>query len=139
MKTTTRAEISKKNKYWIPKPRYYELKYFCLQYPSWKQAYAALDSLSKRPADLAVFSKTNVCSDPTSKCVESRIYFYERICMIETACKSTDNGLADYILKGVTEGISYEQLKIKYNIPCCRDTYYKLYRKFFWLLHGLRD
>ena len=44
-----RSEISKKNPYWIPKHRYFELKHFCLQYPDWKIEYAALlgvDSLS---------------------------------------------------------------------------------------------
>ena len=44
-----RSEISKKNPYWIPKHRYFELKHFCLQYPDWKNEYAALlgvDSLS---------------------------------------------------------------------------------------------
>lgn len=37
MATVIRAEISRKNKYWINKHRYYELKHFCLQYPIWKQ------------------------------------------------------------------------------------------------------
>lgn len=44
MGTTIRPEISKKNRYWIDKHRYYELKYFCLQYPTWKKAHSSLDS-----------------------------------------------------------------------------------------------
>ena len=39
MSTVIRPEISKKNLYWIPKHRYYELKHFCLQYPEWKKNY----------------------------------------------------------------------------------------------------
>lgn len=29
-----RAEVSENNPYWIEKHRYYELKHFCLQYPT---------------------------------------------------------------------------------------------------------
>ena len=32
-----RAEVSENNPYWIEKHRYYELKHFCLQYPTWKR------------------------------------------------------------------------------------------------------
>ena len=37
MATVLRSELSPKNKYYIDKHRYYELKHFCLQYPEWKQ------------------------------------------------------------------------------------------------------
>lgn len=46
MGTTIRPEISKKNRYWIDKHRYYELKHFCLQYPTWKKAYLSLDNVT---------------------------------------------------------------------------------------------
>ena len=42
MGTNIRPEISKKNQYWISKPRYYELRHFCLQYPNWRKAYSEL-------------------------------------------------------------------------------------------------
>ena len=45
----------------------------------------------------------------------------------------------EYILKGVTEGWSYDILKARSNIPCCKDVYYNLYRRFFWLLNKARD
>lgn len=34
MGTVIRPEISVKNRYWLPKHRYYELYHFCLQYHS---------------------------------------------------------------------------------------------------------
>ena len=49
MGTTIRPELSEKNPYWIERHRYYELKHFCLQYPIWKKAYAALDGFSGLP------------------------------------------------------------------------------------------
>ena len=79
MGTTIRPELSEKNPYWIERHRYYELKHFCLQYPIWKKAYAALDGLSRRPSDLEVFSKKGEISDPTVRCVEARSYYIERM------------------------------------------------------------
>ena len=52
MGTTLRAELSEKNPYWIEKHRYYELKHFCLQYPIWKKAYAALDGTNTKTMNL---------------------------------------------------------------------------------------
>ena len=46
MGTKIRPELSKKNKYWIPRHRYYELKHFCLQYPEWKEQYTNLSSVT---------------------------------------------------------------------------------------------
>lgn len=34
MANDIRPEVSQKNPYWIGKHRYYELKHFCLQYPT---------------------------------------------------------------------------------------------------------
>ena len=59
--------------------------------------------------------------------------------MIEQTAIATDEELYSYILKGVTEGISYDHLKARLEIPCCKDTYYDLYRRFFWLLSKERQ
>ena len=46
MATVLRPELSSKNKYYIDKHRYYELKHFCLQYTEWKKSYSAFDDTS---------------------------------------------------------------------------------------------
>ena len=99
-----RPELSKKNKYYISKHRYYELKHLCLQYTMFKK---------ENPED-------------------------NRARIIEQAAKETNNELSDYILLGVTVGYSYNILRVRYSIPCCQETYYNLYRKFFWLLDQAR-
>ena len=137
MSTTIRPELSDKNQYWIEKHRYYELKHCCLQYPIWRKAYAVLDGLSQRPTELAIFSNTH--SDPTAKCVEAREFYFDRMKLVEQTTIATDGVLYSYILKAVTEGVSYEHLKARLEIPCCRDTYYDLYRRFFWLLNKGRQ
>ena len=137
MATMIRPEVSVKNRYWIDKHRYYELKHFCLQYHIWKRTYAALTEL--RPvSNLEKIPSGNTVSDPTAKQALRRAYYSDRIDMIESAAYDADNILGEYILRGVTEGLSYTYLKSKLGIPCSRDTYYDRYRKFFWLLDGAR-
>jgi hypothetical protein len=134
MSTVLRAELSESNPYWIEKHRYYELKHFCLQYPIWKKAYISLDGLPSHRTEMAMFVATNVLGDPTAKCAVAKAYYSERIAMVEKIAKETDQFLGSYVLQGVTEGVSYDILKARLEIPCCKDTYYDLYRRFFWLL-----
>lgn len=138
MSTTIRPELSERNKYWIERHRYYELKHFCLQYPIWKKARAGLDSFSKCPIN-TVTSHTNKISSPVEKCAEARLFYINRIDMLDKVASETDLVMRNYILKAVTEGISYEHLKARINIPCCKDNYYELYRRFFWLLDKERQ
>lgn len=133
MGTTIRPEISKKNRYWIDKHRYYELKHFCLQYPTWKKAHSSLDSMVRFAYDAAGSSRTNKIQRPVEDTVIAREYYAERMSIVEATAKETDEDLWKYILKAVTEGLSYECLRAQTNIPCCKDTYYDLYRRFFWL------
>lgn len=138
MSTKIRPEVSRNNEYWIERHRYYELKHFCLQYPIWKKIYISLDGLSSHFISDPLI-KTNEPGNPTEKCVMERNYYFDRMNLVEQAATEADPMLADYILKGVTEGVSYEFLKLRYSIPCCKDTYYKVYRRFFWLLSKARE
>lgn len=139
MSTLVRPELSTKSRYWIEKHRYYELKHFCLQYPIWKKAHAALDSMSRANLEQNRISKTNLICDPTVKCAEARLFYAERMSMIEKIAKEADPGLSTYILTAVTEGISYDCLRTRLGMPCCKGSYYNLYRRFFWLLNRERQ
>ena len=135
MGTRIRAELSEKNKYWISRHRYYELKHFCLQYPYWRRTYAALDDLTiYYPQYLERISSTNIPGDPTAKWGMARAYYSERIELVERIAAETDKALSYYILKAVTEDLSYNYLNSKLDMPCGKDMYYDRYRKFFWLL-----
>ena len=137
MATNIRPEVSVKNRYWIDKHRYYELKHFCMQYHIWKRTYAALSEY--RPASTFELVMSSTISDPTAKQAVRKAYYTERIAMVEEAAYEADEILGEYILRGVTEGLSYTYLKSKLGIPCSRDTYYDRYRKFFWLLDNARN
>ena len=139
MATLIRPEISRKNKYWIDKHRHYELKHFCLQYPKWKKAYADLIDLSISLSNTDGVRSGSIIGNPTERCAMERAYYAERIKMVERAAIDADEYLWKYILRAVTEGLSYTYLQTQLDIPCSRDTYYDRYRRFFWLLNEARD
>jgi hypothetical protein len=138
MATLIRAEISRKNRYWISKHRHYELKHFCLQYPEWKKACTikagrsaclttATTSLKNHKLLYSPISNNSMLSSYT-----------ELVELIEQTAKEADQYLYEYILKGVTERRSYTYLKAMLGMPCGKDMYYDRYRKFFWLLSNAR-
>ena len=138
MSTVIRADISAKNPYWISRHRYYELKHFCLQYPEWKRELSNLSGIKNQAVIASTHFDSGTFSNPTADCAEKIMFLKDRIDMIERTARNTAPDLAKYILKGATEGLSYTYLKSKLEIPCCKDKYYELYRKFFWLLSNAR-
>lgn len=132
MTTTIRPELSKKNKWYISKHRYYELKHFCLQYPEWVEQYK---TAIRYPKSInRVMSGLTEWSDPIGESVSKRDICRSKIRMVEDAASKTDEVLGRYILKAVTEDLSYTALKMLYEIPCEKDMYYDRYRKFFYIL-----
>lgn len=138
MATVIRPEVSVKNKYWIDKHRHYELKHFCLQYPTWKKAYTDLCNVGISLSSTEKMPSGNLPGDPTAKRAIAKAQLVERIEMVEKIAKEADDYLWQYILKAVTENLSYTHLKAKFDIPCGKDMYYDRYRKFFWLLSKVR-
>lgn len=139
MATKIRPELSEKNKYYIDKHRHYELKHFCLQYPIWRKQYAAYSEIGPNLSKFEQLYSDGMKTDLTAKLAIKRAYYAEKIELIEKAAAETDYILSNYILKAVTEGLSYPYLKTVLHIPCGRDVYYERYRKFFWILDYLRD
>lgn len=139
MGTVIRAEISQKNKYWISKHRYYELKHFCMQYPEWKKAYLDLSDANLPLSMIKTTPINNSPNDPTMKRVLMKTFYSDRMKIIEKVAIEADPYLYDYIITGVTEGRSYTYLKTVMEIPCGKDMYYDRYRKFFWLLNKSRE
>ena len=129
-----RSELSIKNKYWIPKYRYLELKNFCLQYPDWKKE---LNELSNIKTHLQI-STSGDFSKPTEEMAMKRLKYQELIELIEKTATDSDPQIAKWIIRGVTESLSYEFLHYKLDLPAGREMYYDRYRRFFWLLDQRR-
>lgn len=129
-----RSELSERNKYWIPKNRYYELKYFCLQYEDYKRAYREAASYISVGGD---GRGQREFSDPTSEAARRAEFYLRKTKLIEQAAIASDVDLASYILRAVTSGVTYTYLSTMLDIPCSRNTFYDRYHKFFYILNAI--
>lgn len=135
MSTDIRPELSKRNKYWISKHRFYELKHYCLQYKEWQRAYNALSTdVHTITPSIGMINVNRAFNDPTGNTATTRSYYFNKMDEIRRLSKEADPELADYIFLAVTSLQSYTYLKTKLGMPCSKDIFYDRYRKFFWLL-----
>lgn len=138
-----RSELSERNKYRLNRFRFNELRNFCRQYSIWQQAYKHLNSISAEPNRYITFcdgiKSNNPDADPTAKLAIALECYADKIKMLESTAIETDACLGSYILKGITEGINYDTLKARTNIPCGRNIYYLYYHKFLWILNKKRN
>ena len=94
MTTRIRPELSKRNPFWLDRHRYYELKHFCLQYPLWKKELSILDGFGSKSRSIIGTRLLTAISDPTFEKTEARLYFSNRIAMVEQAAFDADPGLS---------------------------------------------
>lgn len=102
--------------YEIPQERFLELRYFCLQYNSWKKELSAIP-------DVTIQSQAM-----------RRFELMEKINLVETTAYEAREDLYPYILKAVTnKHITFPYLEAN-GIPCGRTLFYEVRRKFYYLL-----
>lgn len=134
MGTAIRPEVSKANKYHISKHRYYELKHFCLQYPEWTDI--CRDGVLYPQNSQGVKSGKTEWNDPTGESASIREDSIKNIELVKTSANLASDEIGSYILKSVTEGLSYTHLQMMLGIPCSRSMFYDRYRKFFYILNS---
>lgn len=124
------------DKYQISRDKYIELSAFCRQYAEYKRNLNECYGLSASViSDMPRAGSRTSTVESTAERAEK---YLRKIELIENTVKSVceaDKGLYPYLLKCVTEGVSWE-----YNtgVPCGRSTYYELRRKFFYELSQKR-
>lgn len=135
MGTNIRNKISESNPYYLSKHEYLMLKHFTLQYNDWKKAKREI--LSRVGSGFKIGGDQNGrnYTDPVVSASELAERYTIRIELIEEAAKNAGGDIWEFILFGVTTECNYEYLRLVKNIPCCKDVYYKMYRKFYWILN----
>ena len=131
MSKATQAVVSKKSQYWMPKNRYYELKYFCFQFWDWQKQRSWLDGLATREN-----------REPTEEEAIKRAALSHRIEMVMNAIDDSTKDhpeIYEDLLYGVTKGYSYDAMAAKKVLPLSREAYYNIYRLFFYLLGRARE
>lgn len=135
MGTVIRPELSKKNKYYIPKYRYYELKYFCLQYPEWKKELLECEERLIYTTSLIIQKKEKSLEDKVSEIAIRKNSLERKMAKIVAACKEADLQLWSFLLIALTEGKSWTYLSTVLRIPASKQMYYDRYRKALWTLN----
>lgn len=134
MSTVIRNEVSKKNRYYIPKHRMLELKHFCLQYEDWRKERSKITVIqSYQIGKIPGGGNPDKVSSLAMRAAELDGYAE----LVVRCCKEADDYIWKWLFEGVTSGVSYGALQAR-GIPCGKDYYYDRYRKFFWLLDKVR-
>lgn len=132
-----RPELSKKNPYWIPKEKYYELLYFSRQYNTMRQE--KRDLLRTYPSiGTSEYVMTSDISDPVIKAAVRAEELSAKMKLIEDTVMEAGPDIYKWLLIGVTTDYSYNYLAKKLNMPAGKDLYYDRYRKYFYYLSKKR-
>lgn len=132
-----RPELSKKNPYWIPKEKYYELLYFSRQYNTMRQE--KRDLLRTYPSiGTSEYVMTSDISDPVIKAAIRAEELSAKMKLIEDTVMEAGPDIYKWLLIGVTTDYSYNYLARKLNMPAGKDLYYDRYRKYFYYLSKKR-
>lgn len=121
------------HEYKIDKLRREELTRICWQYKDMKNT--AKDLLIVSPSPSIKGRRSGSHSDPVASAAARREYLQNRIRAIETCAKLAGKDCADALLYGViTQGSSYDIMRVNGKIYCGKRQYYEMKNKFFWLL-----
>lgn len=137
MPTRIRPEVSKRSEYYISKHRQYELKHFVMQYPEWEEKLKELDGLVKVPCTDADKIIKGSISDITGDTAVLRELYSRNIDMVIKAAEETHPMYGLIIAKNIICEQTYRDWSEGQMLS--RDEYYRLYRKFFYILDKLRD
>lgn len=99
----------------LSKNRFLALKYFCLCYPEWK---AALARAGESPRDPLLV---------------------KRIALVEATAARADPQISPWLLMAVTRGMTYKELYMRHDMPCCAEYFYQRRKIFFNLLDVALD
>ena len=127
-----RKREMKLSDYNISLAKYYELKYFCMQYEEKKKELQKGYGLSSGMND--GLPKGNIPGNPTERTAIKNTLLKKDIELIEQTAIEADSEIYQWLLKNVTEGVAYEYM----NVPKGRRQFYESRRYFFYLLSQKR-
>lgn len=124
---------TQKNEYWIPKQAFLTAVHYCLQYPEWKAEKRRI-LMEAEPRSAAPDDRGRD-PDPTMRAAVRLAEVTRKIDIVEQTAKDASPDLYKWLLKGVTRDLSYNLLRTKYGIPCGRDEYSKVRRRFYYMIN----
>ena len=127
-----RKRDMKLSDYDISRTKYNELKYFCMQYNEKKQELHRGYGLGNVIND--GIPKGNLPGNPVECTAIRNVMLRADVELIEQTAMEADSEIYPWIIKNVTEGLSYEYM----DVPMCRADFYGVRKYFFYLLSQKR-
>lgn len=122
---------SKRSKFFVPKEDYITAIHWCLRYPLWVAELKLLPDTNRSMAYENDRVQNSARSDITAD-TAIRIKELERkIELLEDTAKKVDEDLKDYIILGVTQGLTVYQL-LQRGMPCNKNEYIKKRQQFYY-------
>lgn len=121
------------SKYALPKETFLTAVHYALQYPEIAQELAECTNTIKALSYSDTNSKGGGTYDAVSETAIKRAALSKRRKLIEDTARAAGQDIYSYLLTGVAEGETYDQLAAR-GMPCGKDYYYSRRRKFYWLL-----
>lgn len=121
------------SKYYVPEQVYLTVVHFCRQYPLWKSELEMIPNTQKAIDYGRESVQTSNQFDQTSEIAMDRKMIADKKKLVDDVAHEVAGMLAEWLLLGVGHGLTYYQLADK-GIPCGKDMYYDLRRKFYYVL-----
>lgn len=119
----------------ISQDRYQELRYFCRQYPAWKDEANSLLGIRALRSDGQPHGTGK--SDPVAAAAEKREKLIAKIAIVDECAKAVDGGnWYASIIQNVCIGKAYEQLDRALMPTSNKNAYFLRRRQFFELLNN---
>lgn len=132
-----RMRAAKTGKYAITKHEFYTCLHFAYQYQEWLDKYNALSDSVKAITSDGMPHGMNV-SNPTEHLAIKRSELKDKMDLIDTCVLEAVDGdkvMYEFLHRGVTdERVNCNYLVTTMNMPCSRNTYYAMRRRFYYYL-----
>lgn len=115
---------------------YYDTNRITLQefFTDWNDRRAELNKINWFGSSVSEIRSHDI-SKPVERLYDRREKLLRYMEIVEQSAIDADPDIFEWLLRSVTEGVSYGSLEV----PCGRDYFYDRYRKFFWLLDKVRE
>lgn len=121
------------NPYYLPKEEYWTVIHYARQYPAWLKELRTIPDTSKAISYDGERVQTSGGYDSTAEVAMRRAMLDKKRKLVEDTAQEAGKEIAVYLLRGVTLGTSFDDLKGQ-GLPCEKDMYYNRRRRFYWLL-----
>lgn len=133
-----RVRGQNRGKYKLERHEFFTAYHYALQYNAWRDQYEALDGRKAIAMDGMPHGTT--CGNPTEAIGMKRAALADKMRLIERVANEVAPDLYKWLFKAVTnEGITFPYLETVMNIPCSKNTFYEVRRKFYYRLASEMD